>query len=97
MRKGIIVNVTAADGARLRAVVASQNSPQKHVSRASIILLTVAVVRAYPLLTLLALPARRSPMAILTAISSMWHRSAARWGFSPGTARAGPLIVLSSG
>ena len=40
MRKGIIVNVTSADRARLRAVVANRNSPQKHVWRAKIILLT---------------------------------------------------------
>jgi hypothetical protein len=40
MRKGIIVNVTSADRIRLRAVVANRNSPQKHVWRAKIILLT---------------------------------------------------------
>ena len=40
MRKGIIVDVTAADRARLRAVVTNLNSPQKHVWRAKIILLT---------------------------------------------------------
>jgi transposase len=40
MRKGIVVNVTAADRARLEAVVADRNSPQKHVWRARIILLT---------------------------------------------------------
>jgi transposase len=40
MRKGIVVKVTAADRARLRAVVANRNSPQKHVWRANIILLT---------------------------------------------------------
>jgi transposase len=40
MRKGIIVNVTSADRARLRAVVANRNSPQKHVWRTKIILLT---------------------------------------------------------
>jgi transposase len=40
MRKGIIVKATAADRARLRAVVANRNSPQKHVWRAKIILLT---------------------------------------------------------
>jgi transposase len=37
---GIVVNVTAADRACLGAVVANRNSPQKHVWRASIILLT---------------------------------------------------------
>ena len=40
MRKGIIVNATTGDRARLRAVVANRNSPQKHVWRAKIILLT---------------------------------------------------------
>ena len=40
MRKGIIVEVSAADRARLEAVVADRNSPQKHVWRARIVLLT---------------------------------------------------------
>jgi len=40
MRKGIIVDVTAADRVRLDAVVANRNSPQKHVWRVRIILLT---------------------------------------------------------
>src|SRR5260370_29559576 len=40
MRKGIIVPVTACDRARLRAVVTNRNSPQKHVWRARILLLT---------------------------------------------------------
>src|SRR6202140_2984295 len=40
MRKGIIVTVTASDRARLRAVVTNRNSPQKHVWRAKILLLT---------------------------------------------------------
>jgi transposase len=40
MRKGIIVTVTASDHARLRAVVTNRNSPQKHVWRAKILLLT---------------------------------------------------------
>ena len=40
MRKGITVNVIGADRAHLRAVVANRNSPQKHVWRAKIILLT---------------------------------------------------------
>lgn len=38
MRKEIVVNVTAADCARLRAVVANRNSPQNR--RAEIILRT---------------------------------------------------------
>ena len=40
MRPGIIVDVTAADRARLEAVVADRNSPQKHVWRAAIVLAT---------------------------------------------------------
>src|SRR5215213_3327923 len=40
MRDGIDVEVSAADRARLEAVVADRNSPQKHVWRANIILAT---------------------------------------------------------
>ena len=40
MREGISVTVSAADRERLVAVVADRNSPQKHVSRARIILAT---------------------------------------------------------
>ena len=40
MRTGIVVEVTAADPARLEAVVADRNSPQKRVWRAEIVLLT---------------------------------------------------------
>ena len=40
MRKGIIVELNAADRVRLEAVVADRNSPQKHVWRARIVLLT---------------------------------------------------------
>jgi transposase len=40
MRKGIQVDVSAADRARLEAIVADRNSPQKHVWRARIILAT---------------------------------------------------------
>ena len=40
MRTGIVVEVGAADRARLEAVVADRNSPQKHVWRARIVLLT---------------------------------------------------------
>jgi transposase len=40
MRKGIEIEVTAADRARLEALVADRNSPQKHVWRACIILAT---------------------------------------------------------
>jgi transposase len=40
MRTGIIVAVTAVDRARLGAIVADRNSPQKHVWRARIVLLT---------------------------------------------------------
>src|SRR5512147_3177454 len=40
MRKGIVVDVKAEDRARLAAIVANRNSPQKHVWRARIVLLT---------------------------------------------------------
>jgi hypothetical protein len=40
MRKGITVEVSAADRARLEAVVADRNSAQKHVWRARIVLAT---------------------------------------------------------
>lgn len=40
MRAGIVITVTAADRARLEAVVADRNSPQKHVWRAAIVLAT---------------------------------------------------------
>jgi len=40
MRTGIIVNVTAADRARLAAIVADGNTPQKHMWRSKIVLLT---------------------------------------------------------
>ncbi len=40
MREGIIVKVSAADRSRLEAVVADRNSPQKHVWRSRIVLLT---------------------------------------------------------
>ena len=40
MRDGIVVAVSAADRTRLEAVVADRNSPQKHVWRAQIVLLT---------------------------------------------------------
>ena len=44
MRTGITIDVTAADRARLEAIAADRNSPQKHVWRARIILLTAASV-----------------------------------------------------
>ena len=40
MRTGISISVTASDRARLQAIVAARSSPQKHVWRARIILLT---------------------------------------------------------
>jgi transposase len=40
MRTGIAIEVTAAARSRLEAIVADRNSPQKHVWRARIILLT---------------------------------------------------------
>jgi transposase len=42
MRKDVVVDVSAANRARLEAIVADRNSPQKHVWRARIILLTAA-------------------------------------------------------
>jgi hypothetical protein len=42
MRKGIEIDVSAADRARLEAIVADRNSPQKHVWRARIVLATGA-------------------------------------------------------
>jgi hypothetical protein len=40
MREGIAVAVSGADRARLEAIVADRNNPQKHVWRARIVLLT---------------------------------------------------------
>jgi transposase len=40
MREGITVEVSAADRGRLEVIVADRNSPQKHVWRARIVLLT---------------------------------------------------------
>ena len=40
MRTGIAVEVSAASRVRLEALVADRNSPQKHVWRAEIVLLT---------------------------------------------------------
>src|SRR5688572_22180686 len=40
MRKDVVVDASSADRARLEAVVANRNSPQKHVWRARIVLLT---------------------------------------------------------
>ena len=40
MRKGIIVEVTPADRGRLQSIIRDRNSPQKHVWRARIIVLT---------------------------------------------------------
>jgi transposase len=40
MREGIIVEVTPADRARLQSIIRDRNSPQKHVWRARIIILT---------------------------------------------------------
>jgi len=42
MRKDIIVDLGAADRIRLGAIIADRNSPQKHVWRAQIVLLTGA-------------------------------------------------------
>ena len=43
MREGITIEVSAADRARLEAVVADRNSSQKHVWRAEIILATAGL------------------------------------------------------
>jgi hypothetical protein len=40
MRKGIFITVTPADRVRLDAIVRDRNSPQKHVWRARIVMLT---------------------------------------------------------
>jgi len=40
MRRDVVVEVSAADRTRLQAIVADRNSPQKHVWRARIVLLT---------------------------------------------------------
>ena len=40
MRTGISIDVTASDRERLLAIVADRNSPQKHVWRARIVLLS---------------------------------------------------------
>lgn len=42
MRKDVVVDVSTADRARLGSIVADRNSPQKHVWRAQIVLLTDA-------------------------------------------------------
>ena len=57
MRKGISITVTAADRARLDAIVRDRNSPQKHVWRARIVLLT-ADGQGTTAITRLPLPAR---------------------------------------
>ena len=40
MRKGISITVTPADRVRLGSIIRDRNSPQKHVWRARIIVLT---------------------------------------------------------
>ena len=42
MRKGIAIEVTPADRVRLQSIIRDRNSPQKHVWRARIVLLTAA-------------------------------------------------------
>jgi DNA invertase Pin-like site-specific DNA recombinase len=42
MRTGISIKVTAEDRRRLEAIVSNRNTPQKHVWRARIVLLTAA-------------------------------------------------------
>src|SRR3984893_11728367 len=46
MRKGIIVEGMPADRARLQSIIRDRNSPQKHVWRARIIVLTAGGARA---------------------------------------------------
>ena len=52
MRKGISIEVTPTDRGRLQSIVGDRNSPQKHVWRARIVLLsadglgTMAIMRA---------------------------------------------------
>ena len=52
MRKGITIDVTPADRRRLQSIIRDRNSPQKHVWRARIVLLsadglgTMAIMRA---------------------------------------------------
>ena len=51
MRKGITIEVTPADRGRLQSIIRDRNSPQKHVWRARIVLLssdgagTMAIMR----------------------------------------------------
>ena len=52
MREGIIVEVNAADRIRLETVVADRNSPQKHVWRARIVLLTADGIRTVEIMRL---------------------------------------------
>ena len=40
MREGIFISVSAADRRRLETIVAGRNTPQKHVWRALIVLIT---------------------------------------------------------
>src|ERR1700680_3227051 len=40
MRKGISITVTSADRMRLQSIIRDRNSPQKHVWRARIVVLT---------------------------------------------------------
>jgi hypothetical protein len=42
MRTGVIVQLSGTDREHLAAIVADRNSPQKHVWRAHIVLLTAA-------------------------------------------------------
>ena len=44
MRTGIVVELSPEDRERLESVMANRNSPQKHVWRAHIVLLTAAGV-----------------------------------------------------
>ena len=48
MRSGTGVQVSATDRFQLEAIVVDRNAPQKHVSRARIVLLTAGGCRASP-------------------------------------------------
>jgi hypothetical protein len=48
MRTGITVHLNSADRKRLRAIVDDRNSPQKHVWRAQIVVMTKGVFGLLP-------------------------------------------------
>ena len=50
LRTGITISLTPADQARLEAVVSDRNSPQKHVWRAQIVLLSAGGVGTHEIM-----------------------------------------------